>query len=147
MNARLNDESFDGLFAHWQDFISTRHAGYYNDTKRIEQLTREGSIVNIPLLLEYLRPWNIEAEGNWMGREWLRGVAMDAIRYLAVRDTEVALYIRNLKENPAEQWRQFDPELTQAWQRMGDVSNLYDPFEDFMRCVDEILLCLDAERS
>lgn len=140
MKRLLHADNFDAWFDDQFRFISTRHEGYGEEVRRIEQLARGGTPADLLALLAYLRPWSIELEGNWIGREWVRGVAMQALCHLASQD---AGNHRLLVEEAVSVASRPDEDLLVAWGTRTDSSCHSDPREDFLRCLREVLDCSD----
>ena len=110
---------------------------------RIGRLSRADE-PDVRELLKYLRPWNLEVEGNWMGREWLRLVAMQALSYLGSESATVESFIKEIRRSTDPQWRTFDDDLIHSWMTSTDCSCLVDPYSDFLRNVDDVLDCIGA---
>ena len=147
MKRQLWPENFNTYFQERADFIITRHANYQQDILRIARLTQQAQTKDIEALLRYLRPWDIEAEGNWIGREWLRLVAMQALCYLGSQSAQVREMLDQVATSEAREWRYFDRTLQEKWQRLTDSSCLPDAYADFQRCVREVRQCIDESQK
>ncbi len=133
--------NFKTYFEQQATFIAPRHAGYQQEVGRIYLLAERGQEQDLDHLLNYLRPWNIEIEGNWMGREWLRLMAMEALCYLAAEKPGVKDYLRGILTSQDAKWHTFDQALRDSWLKLGADPCLPDPYADFVRCIHEVIDC------
>ncbi len=140
-------DNFPGYFDESATFIASRHAGYHKEVIRIKHLALQAQEQDIRDLACYLRPWNLETEGNWMGREWLRLKAMQALCYLGAQSRAIEDYLKCIALSPDPQWHHYDTALRDTWQRYTDSSCLVDPYADFLRCLNEVLECITATKE
>jgi hypothetical protein len=142
MESRLHRGNFSAWFDARREFIESRHACYAQEILRIKRLTEQAQAQDVRALVQYLRPWNIETEGNWIGREWLRTIAMQALCYLGSSDQKIKKLLESISSSNSPEWREFDNSLRDSWHALTDASCLADPYEDFLRCIGEVVECI-----
>lgn len=146
MKRQLWATNFKTYFEAKTTFIASRDTGYQQEAANIEQLTVQAQERYTKELLNhilyYLRPWNLELEGNWIGREWLRMVAMQALCYLGSQNVTIEAYLISIASTNIGEWHSYDIAVSDTWRRLTDSSCLVDPYADFLRCLNEVLECI-----
>ena len=147
MRLLLRPDNFITYYDDKMTVIASRSSEYVPEVVRIRRLTEHSTIQDIIQLLYYLRPWDIKKEGNWMGREWLRLVAMQSLCYSGLKNPEVQIFLDGVLAANASGWDKYDADFCREWGRMTDSSCLPDPDEDFLRCIREVLDCIRENRA
>jgi len=139
----LQPENFDEWFDGKEQFMWERHPPYGEQVRAIRNLAARGGEGSVIQIARFLRPWDIEEEGNWMGCEWVRSIAMEALCYVGRQDTSVRQTLEDISLSADPEWRNFNDRLIHNWFQLGDSPCLQHPYNDFLRSIKEVVDCID----
>ena len=144
MNLALTTRNVHEWFAHAEQYAGGLNPDYQRAVSQIWSLINKGDTDAVHRLAQHLRPWDIEVEGNWGGREWLRLVAMQALCYLGTQRSEILEDLTRIALSGEGEWKDYDENLRETWRKCSDVTCFPDPYEDFLRCIREVVECIQT---
>jgi hypothetical protein len=140
MRLLLSESNLDEFFQHRIDMYVQRGSGYAHDVSQIRLLLESSTQDSIESLVEYLRPWSIEEEGGFMYRELLRLIAMQTLCYMATMDSDAKHKLESIFVSNDSRWTSYEGTV---WGGIPDTYCLPKPYEDFLRCLKEVLECAE----
>jgi hypothetical protein len=137
----LRADNFDAYFDKAIAFMASRSQMYCQDAERIRDLTRSGTPHDAAVLLRYVRPWDIDAQGDFLGREWVRLVAMQSLCFLAAGSAAVRAQVEAAVDSDPPEWSECADVPSDFWGTLSGAHLLIPPRDNFVQCIRETLDC------
>ena len=143
LKGRFSDENIDKKFYHFMETFKSRKIEYMYVVEKIYSLVKKQDISSAKEIMWYLRPWDLEVEGNWIGMELIRTIAMQSLCYLGKKDERIKQYILDSPNHTNAELNEYTDHLKDIWAKYTDISCIPVPEEDFIRCLKDVKDCIN----